>query len=217
MTWPNIAHLQTKLSIPSGYVLDRLNRNEVPDATRLLRSWYPDIEVGAESRHLREEFYYENAFLDTSSEHNPILPIIVRHSNTIVALLTIERNFDALTVTGPLGAIAQEHRGSGLAFLGPALLELVGRELGAQLAYYFATLKIIHQQVLAERLGYTLVGIVPGFDRDMVSPGVVVRVYEALYAKLLVPKERVMAPPLSALTPNTAKLFQHLFADIILR
>jgi hypothetical protein len=34
--------------------------------------------------------------------------------------------------------------------------------------------------MIAERTGYAIVGIVPAYDRDMVSPAVVKRVYEAL-------------------------------------
>jgi hypothetical protein len=129
-------------------------------------------------------------------------------------LLTIEKNSDALTVTAPMGAIAQEHRGSGLATLGPVILEAVGRLSGAELAYYFATLKTIHQQVLAERHGYALVGIVPAYDRDMVESGNILRVYEAIYAKILASRERVLIPRQESLTPKTKKLFDFLFSNL---
>ena len=49
------------------------------------------------------------------------------------------RNVLARSITCRLGVLAPEHRSAHLALLGPLLLEEIGRALGAELAYYFAT------------------------------------------------------------------------------
>ena len=38
---------------------------------------------------------------------------------------------------------------------------------------------IPHAQIAMENLGWQLIGITPRYDREMVAPGVVKRVYEA--------------------------------------
>ena len=62
-----------------------------------------------------------------------------------------------------------------------------------------------------ERLGWELVGIVPGFDQEMVAPGVVKWVYEGIYTKVLVDEVDFVRPLRSAMTPKTAALFDLLF------
>jgi hypothetical protein len=46
---------------------------------------------------------------------------------------------------------------------------------------------------------------------DAIAPGVVKRVYEGLYAKVLVSPERVHLLAWDALIPSTRALFTHLF------
>ncbi len=60
---------------------------------------------------------------------------------------------------------------------------------------------------------YQLVGIVPAFDRDMIRPGEIKRVYEALYAKVLISSESVVTPPEGALSFKTRKVWNALFAE----
>lgn len=84
--------------------------------------------------------------------------------------------------------------------------------MGMELVYLLATLKIPHSQMAAERAGFQIVGIVPACDRAMVAPGIVKRVYEALYAKVLVTDADVLRPDPQHLTPRTKALFDFLFA-----
>jgi hypothetical protein len=70
----------------------------------------------------------------------------------------------------------------------------VARKMGAGFIYGLATLKIPNMQLALERAGYQLLGFAPGYDREMVAPGVVKRVYEAFYAKVLVPDEELLRP-----------------------
>ena len=56
-----------------------------------------------------------------------------------------------------------------------------------------------------------VIGVIPGFDREMVEPGVVKRVYEAIYAKVLVNEDDFARPRRSSMTPKTAALFDLLY------
>jgi hypothetical protein len=79
--------------------------------------------------------------------------------------------------------------------------------------YAMATLKIPHVQRALENAGYRLVGFFPGYDREEVAPGVVKRVYQAVYAKLLVPADDVLRPDPKNMTPKSRALFELLFSD----
>ena len=78
--------------------------------------------------------------------------------------------------------------------------------MGAGFIYGLATLKIPNMQLALERAGYQLLGFAPGYDREMVAPGVVKRVYEAFYAKILVPDEELLRPDPKNLTPKAKAL-----------
>jgi hypothetical protein len=184
----------------------------VPLVAAQLARWYPDIQAGMESPHLQPEFYFEHTQLVGEAEDRALLPLVIRqHEEGIIAVITYERSVLARSITCRLGVLAPEHRNAHLALLGPLLLEEIGRALGAELAYYFATLKTRHQQVIAERRGFELVGIVPGYDRDVIAPGVTKRVYEALYAKLLVSQDEVYVPPAESLTKRTRAVWTAIF------
>ena len=212
MDWSSAADVLAKTKLPEGYELGQMCRNDISEVTTKLRAWYPDVVVGMESPHLEPEFYLTQTMLADQSADCSLFPIVAKHvRDGIVAIITYEKNTLARTITSRLGVVAPEHRHTGLGLLGPILLEELGRALGAELAYYFATLKSRHQQVIAERRGFGLVGIVPGHDRDMLDHGEVKRVYEALYAKLLVADEQVHVPAPAVLTPRTQAVWQALF------
>jgi hypothetical protein len=215
MSWVNVQAVLNETGMPAGYEIGQLRREDVPQTVASLREWYPDIIVGAESCHLTPEFYFNETMLADVAEDRAIFPIVAKHGDAVVAMMTFERNASSRTITCRIGAVAPVHRGSGLALLGPMLLDKIGRAVGAELAYYFATLKTRHQQVLAERMHYTLVGIVPAFDRNMVRPGETKRVFEAIYAKVLVADDALSVPDEDALTLKTARVWEALFGPLI--
>jgi hypothetical protein len=47
----------------------------------------------------------------------------------------------------------------------------------------------------------------------LVAPGVVKRVYQAVYAKLLAPENKVLRPDPKNMTPRTKGLYELLFPD----
>jgi len=211
MSWNSAGAVLEQTVMPQSYNLRQMAREDVPEITTNLRLWYPDIVVGSESCHLSEDFYYRNTALLGQPGEWSIFPIVVKHGDVPVGMITYERNVDARTITSRMGALSAEHRGSGLALLGPILLEKIGRAMGAELAYYYATLKSRDQQVLAERMRFTLVGIVPAFDRDMIRPGEVRRVHEAIYAKVLAGAEALAPPERETLTRRTKAVWDVLF------
>ncbi len=85
--------------------------------------------------------------------------------------------------------------------------------MGAQFQYALATLTTPNLQRALEHGGYRLLGFFPGYGREEVAPGVVKRVYEAVYAKLLVPETEVLRPDPKNMTPKTTALFELLFPD----
>ena len=85
--------------------------------------------------------------------------------------------------------------------------------MGAAFMYALATLQHPYAQRALERAGYRLLGFFPGYDRVEVSPGVVKRVYQAVYAKLLVAEDEVHWPDMKNMTPRAHALFELLFAD----
>jgi hypothetical protein len=201
-----------RIGLPEGYVLDQMTRDDVPVITANLARWYPEIQVGLESPHLQPEFYLRQTQLEGVSEERAILPIVIRARDAgVVALITYERNVEARTISCRMGVLAPEQRTAQLVLAGPLLLEELGRALGAELAYYFATLKTRHQQVIAERRGFQLVGILPGYDRAVTAQGVIKRVYEALYLKLLVSDDEVQLPPVETFTARTRAVWSALF------
>jgi hypothetical protein len=214
MNWYNAREALATFKPPTGYELAQLEREDVPHVVAGLRSWYPDVVVGAESCHLDPDFYYQKTMLADVTEDRDVFPMVAKHLNGIAAMMTFEKNGHSRTITCRMGAIAPDHRGPALALLGPMLLDNLGRAIGAELAYYFATLKTPHQQVLAERLRYQLVGIVPGYDRDMVRPGEIRRVYEAVYARILIGPDRIELPLLDALTSRTQALWKAIFGAL---
>jgi hypothetical protein len=89
----------------------------------------------------------------------------------------------------------------------------VGRAIGAEVAFYFVTLKTTRQQKNAERHGFQLCGILPAIDRDAIAPGVVKRVYEGMYVKVLVPASEVHVPPWDHLGESARGLWRQIFGE----
>jgi hypothetical protein len=85
--------------------------------------------------------------------------------------------------------------------------------MGAEFMYVLTTLKHLYAQQALERAGYRLLGFFPGFDREEVEPGVVKRVYQAVYAKLLVSADCIHLPEIRNMTPRARQIFELLFAD----
>jgi GNAT superfamily N-acetyltransferase len=210
MNWPSAAETTKLVPLPPSYRFERLRREEIPELITRVAEWHPDITVGAASCYLREDFYAQKVFLDGELELD-VAVFLVKRDGEMVALWSFEREIEALTIYGRLLIVSPAHRGSKIAVHLMAGTEPLCRAMGAEFIYAMATLKVPNMQVALERAGYRLLGFTPGYDREVVAPGVVKRVFEALYAKVLVSEENLLRPDPANLTPRTKALFEHLF------
>lgn len=212
MKWPTIDEQMSLTNLPSGYRIEQLDRANIGPLIAAIKLWHPDISVGAASCYLREDFYHHRVFLDGEAERD-ILVVSIRYNDELVGMWSVEREVEALAIYGRLIILAPGHRGEKLAVIVSIASEHISRQMGAAFVYAMATLKIPHAQRALERAGYRLLGFMPGYDREVVAPGVVKRVYEAVYAKLLVPDEQVLRPDPKNLTPKAKALYELLFSN----
>ncbi len=141
MNWCAATSVLKGTEPPANYAVMVMRSEDVSTVVSSLRDWYPDIVVRAESCHLTEAFYHSKTALMDAPGDRAILPIVARFHDEIVGMITYEKNVDARTITCRMGAVSPAHRGTGLALLGPMLLEKIGTAIGAELALYFATLR----------------------------------------------------------------------------
>jgi hypothetical protein len=211
MKWPNVDEFLRQLQMPESFEFKQLESSDIDCIITKLPEWYPAIIVGQESTHLDASYFHSHAFLKNGDPSKDVLPLKCVRGENIVGLLTIKRDVLGETITAPMGVADPVYRSLGLGSIGQVLLEKLGREIGASLAYFQATLAIPHQQAAAEKNGYMLIGIIPAADRDQVSPGVSKRVFEAIYAKVLCGSDDIHLPSASALTEQTKRMWDFLF------
>ena len=211
MRWPVTQALSILAPLPAGFRYGRLNRADLPELTATLKAWYPDLAVGSESCYLREDFYLDRVCLDGDLDHDVYAAWILAGDEK-VGFWSFEREIDSLAIYGRIMVVAPSHRGAGLS--GHALkgTESIGRSMGAAFMYALATLKDPYAQRALEGAGYRLLGFFPGRNREEVSPGVVKRVYEAVYAKLLAPADQVHFPDPKNMTARSRALYELLFS-----
>jgi hypothetical protein len=211
MKWPTIDEMSTLVPLPEGYRFERLTRARIAPLIAAIKAWHPDIAVGASSCYLREDFYHNRVILDEAERD--ILVVLFTFNDALIGVWSFEREVEALALYGRLMILAPAHRGTKLSVIAMKGTEHLGRSMGAAFLYAMATLKIPHAQRALEGAGYRLLGFFPGYDREEVAPGVVKRVYQAVYAKLLVPEDEVHWPDPKNLTPRARALFELLFPN----
>ena len=212
MKWPTLEELAIQVPLPSGYRFAPVEADSLATLIAALKSWYPEISVGSNCCYLREDFYRDRVCLDGSTDRD-ICATKILYGNELVGFWTFEREVDALALYGRLIVVAPAHREARLTAHALAGAENVARTMGAAFIYAFATLKIRYAQQALERAGYRLLGFFPGREREEVAPGVVKRVYQAVYAKLLVSPDAVHWPEVRNMTPRTRELFELLFPE----
>jgi hypothetical protein len=211
--WPSEKELTGMLDPNGGLTVAVLKSDEIATITSVLKDWYPEIVVGMESCHLSTAFYHDSCHLAdrADSSRQPVLPLLVKREGDWKGFVTFEVDVRARSITSRLGVVNPLNRGEKIGHLGPLLLEGIGRAMGMGVAYYQVTLKIPHQQVIAEKLGFKLVGFLPAIDLDLVSAEGPKRVTEGIYTKVLAPSHDVLEPNLDAMTPKTRALYDLIF------
>ncbi len=212
MKWPTNEQMSAMAPLPDGYRYERLKRSSIPALIEAIKHWHPDIAVGGGSCYLREDFYAENVFLDGEVQKD-ILVGLFMYGDELVGMWSWEQEPDALSLYGRLIIIAPAHRSAKLASKVMPLAELAGRAMGAEFFFALATLKIPHMQHALETAGWQLIGFTSGYDREQVAPGVVKRVFEGVYTKVLVPEDELHRPDPNNLTPKARALFDVLFPN----
>jgi hypothetical protein len=209
MTWPTVEQLSIEAPLPSGYRYEFITREDVAGVIEALDVWYPGIAVGNASCHMRESFYAEKVFLGGRDDRD-FLVTLLKFDDELAAIFSVERDVDSRVIYGRIGAVSPQHRGSNLSRSLLALEEAIGRLMGMGMVYGLATLKHPYFQRTFERMGWRLIGIMPGFDQEVITEGEVRRVYEAVYVKVLEP-ENLLAPDKGNMTPTVRDLYELLF------
>lgn len=214
MPWPSAAQLTALCPLAEGYAYEVLGRSAIPELVAELRSWQPAWQVGAASVFSRESYYERVVYLDgeDASERN-VYVILLRGEDGLAGMLAAEQIPDALSLYASLAVLAPEHRGRRTPMFRGDYLEAVARHMGLEFIYTLATLKHRGSQRYFESMGYRLIGFVPGYDREEVSPGVIRRVIEAAYCKVLAPREALLQPSPDDMTPQVRALYERLYPD----
>ncbi len=210
MHWPTIDELSTMAPLPNGYHYERLARPGIPALLESIKLWHPDIAVGGGSCYLQEDFYNSEVSLDGEADKDIFVGVFKR-GDELAGMWSWEQVPDTLSLYGRLIIVAPAHRDAKLASKVMPLAELAGRAMGAEFLFGLATLKLPHMQRALENAGYQLIGFTSGYDREEVAPGVVKRVFEAVYTKVLVPEEELLRPDPNNMTPAARALFEVLF------
>lgn len=189
-----------------------MKRVNIPALIEVIQRWHPEIAVAGGSCHLREDYYDRHVALDGEAE-KPVIVCLFRYGDELAGMWSWEQEPDALTLYARLIIISPEHRSAKLASKVMPIGELAGRAMGAEFFFGLATLKIPHMQHALETAGWQLIGFTSGYDREQVAPGVVKRVFESVYTKVLVPEDEVLRPDPRNLTPKARALFDVLFPE----
>jgi len=212
MNWLPWSEVLALIDLPPGYTVRTMQGEHVAAVTRAVPQWYPDITYGVNSVFLREDFYRERVCLDGATDKDAIM-LTVWHGDELVGVWASEREVDSLALWGRFVVMAPDHAGKGLTRRLNEGMEEVGRRMGAAFIYAMVTLKHRFMQQGLESGGYRLLGFFPGYDRELVAPGVVKRVYQAVYAKLLAPEDKVLRPDPKNMSPSARRLYALLFPD----
>jgi len=213
MQWPTIDALSAMAPLPDGYRYEMLARQGIPALIAAIRLWHPDIAVGGASCYLQEDFFNNEVSLHGEAGKDIFVGVFM-HGDELVGMWSWEQVPDTLSMYGRLIIVAPAHRSAKLASKVMPLAELAGRAMGAEFLFGLATLKIPHMQRALESAGWQLIGFTSGYDREEVAPGVIKRVFEAVYTKVLVSEKELLRPDPSNLTPTARALFEVLFPGV---
>ena len=212
MRWPTVEAVTALVPLPAGYRFGRLEAAHIGPLISSLKSWYPEISVGASSCYLREDFYHRRVCMGKDTDRD-VHGIRILSGDELVGFWSFEREVDSLAIWGRILVVAPAHRGAKLSVHALSGTEAIGRVMGAAFMYTFAPLTSPFVQQALERAGYRILGFFPGRDRQEVSPGVVKRAYQSVYAKLLVPDDQLHWPDPAKMTARSREMFSLLFPE----
>ena len=211
MNWVAIDELSSKLPIPDGYRVEQLKRSEIPEVIRCFRDWFPDITVGAESCYQREDFYSREVSLEGEPERDVIV-FLFKKDQELVAIVSLQRSEDTLTLYGRLGAIAPRYRGAEAGLHGACIAG--GDGTGDGHGSHLRSRRIYDSQ---HADGFGEGGISDCRHRSCVRPtnGGAGSHQARLRSKLCQSagrRRRILRPQPESMTPRTKALYDFLFA-----
>jgi hypothetical protein len=212
MQWMTVENIAKRVPLREGYCFELLQRSDIAEVVAFIRSWFPGITVGSASGYTRTQFFEDQVSLLGEVEKD-VCVVLLKRNSELAGLVCCERDREALTLYGSIIVIAPAHRGAQLGWTGVMLVEALARNMGFGLIYGMATLRYPQMQRVLETAGWQLIGITPGYDREMVAPGIVKRVYEAMYAKVLDTDASLLRPEPQNLTARTRAFFDFVFPD----
>ena len=207
MEWPTAKQLTDACPPPDGYEYQVLRERDIAEVASSVLKWQPTWRIGSASAYTQVLFYREKAFLDGGAARD-VFVLLIRCGTELAGVLPMERLPEALTLYGSLAVVSPAHRGKLVPQMRGDYLEAVARLVGLEFIYAMATLRHIGAQRWFEFMGYQLVGFAPGYDREEISPGVVKRVVEAIYAKSLIPNDELLLPSVDQMTPTVRKAYE---------
>lgn len=210
MQWPTIQEISALTPLPAGYRYEPLRRTDIGPLIETIHQCFPSLSAGSEACYFTEQFYLDKAVMDDRADKD-VLVLLIKKGDELAAMGSWERIDSAMTLYARLGVVAPAHRGARMAVFASELGEKMGRAMGAGFIYGLATMKMPQMQLALEHAGYQLIGFLPGYDREEVSPGVVKRVFEAVYMKQLAPAEEFLRPEDKNMSPNAKRLFDIIF------
>ena len=212
MSWPSAGQLRSVCPPAAGYAYEVLSRSTAPELVTALRTWQPAWQIGAASVFTRESYYERFVYFEGEEalERN-VYVILLRGEGGLAGMLAAEQIPDALSLYASHAVLAPEHRGRRTPMFNGDYLEALAQHLGLEFIYTLATLKHRGSQRYFESMGYQFIGFVPGYDREEISPGLIKRVIEAAYCKVLVPRESLLQPSLDDMTPQVKALYERIY------
>ena len=210
--WPHLSEVEKLVPLPEGCHGTRLRRSDIPLLIKSIREWYPDVAVGGASCYLTASFYENEATLEGEVD-KPLFVAMFWKGDQFIGFTSWDLEEAPQALYARFGVVDPKHRASGMGTFSMRFGEALGRLVGAGFIYSMCTLKMVNMQKAFEHAGYKLLGFAPGHDKEEVAPGVVKRVFEAYYAKILVPHDELLVPDIKNLTPQTLALFTQLFPE----
>jgi GNAT superfamily N-acetyltransferase len=211
MQWPTIQSINEAFPLPHGYRFRYLLDSDIDALIQHLPDWHPNVRAGVASAFLDKSYYLNKVAINAEPEKDSVFLLIVDGKGSVIGFVQGERDQNNRSFYGGLGVIAPEHRGHGIHKVIPRLAEWMTRAMNFEFVYVMATLQHQIVQKMYESEGYTLIGFTPGYDREEVAPGVIKRVFEAVYAKVLISDDQLLWPSLDNLTPRARELFAAVF------
>lgn len=210
MIWADLDALPMDGITPPNYRYEQLSREDIAVTAKSVQIWYPDISVGSAHGFHDPSFYESHVYLANDKEKDLIV-YVCKKAGEVVSVMSLERCPQSAVIHSRLAVVSPSHRKSGLANFGPFIIDEQARAMGIAMAFNHVSLKNPYAQQLVESAGFKLIGIMPASDREMVVPGVIKHVPEALYVKIYAPPNELFTPTDECMTPDVRQMWHRLF------